>query len=370
MTVLRFALLAVLLAGCGLRGGEVEPADSEAGEHAGHPVHAGHELPEGHAEVVLSPERQQLIGLRTAVVEEAALAAPVRATAILAVEQDREAHVHSRIDGWIQKLYVDKVGDTVKRGQALYSIYSQQAYAAQLEYLRARKFSPELAQAARERLSQWSIPSDQIARLDKDGASQKIVIRAPISGTVLERGLLEGHYVDPGQMLFHIADLTELWVLAEVYEYEIDRIDADGIANVWLEGSDAPIALPIEYIYPTVDPTTRTVRVRLLLPNPDGRHRPHGFATVELPTRSDPVLSVPEDAVIDTGVRRVVYRALAGGRFAPVEVQIGRRAAGRTEIVAGLAAGDTVVVGAQFLIDSESRLRGRGGGAGGHAGHG
>jgi Cu(I)/Ag(I) efflux system membrane fusion protein len=346
------------------------PAGHGGSEHAEHGA-----MPEGYAEVTLTSERQQLIGLRTAPAEKSVLAAPIRATGILAVEQDKEAHVHSRLDGWIQKLYVERVGEVVKRGQPLYAIYSQEAYAAQLEYLRAKKFSPELAQAARERLSQWGIPSDQVGKIDKAGASQKLVIRAPIGGTVLERGLLEGHYVEPGQMLYHIADLSELWVLAEVYEYEVDRIDPKGTANVLIEGSTRPSELAVDYIYPTVDPVTRTVRVRLLLPNPEGRYRPQAFATVELPARAESVLSVPDEAVIDTGVRQVVYRALGDGRFAPVSVHIGRRVQGRAEILHGLDEGDTVVVSAQFLLDSESRLRGQtasgdGSEHAGHAGHG
>lgn len=334
-----------------------------------HETHAG-AMPDGYAEVTLTPERQQRIGLRTATAERSVFAAPIRATAILAVEQDREAHVHSRLDGWIQKLYVEKLGDVVKRGQPLYSIYSQEAFAAQLDYLRARKFSPELADAARERLGQWGIPKDQLDKIATDGASRKLVIRAPITGTVLSKGVIEGHYVEPRQMLFHIADLSELWVLAEVYEYEVDRIDPQGTAVVHVEGSAEPVSLTVEYVYPTVDPATRTVRVRMRLPNPEGRYRPAAFATVELPTRRVEVLSVPDEAVVDTGVRQVVFRSLDEGRFMPVEVHVGRRVDGRAEIIDGLSAGDLVVISAQFLLDSESRLRGQGQAGGAHAGHG
>jgi Cu(I)/Ag(I) efflux system membrane fusion protein len=315
-------------------------------------------MPEGYAEVRVAPERQQLIGLKVAKAERGRLTGTVRASALVQPDETREAHVHSKLMGWVQELHVNAVGQTVKKGQPLYSLYSQELLAAQQEYLRARATVPELARAARARLRLWDVPDDQVRRIEREGPQRAIVFRSPIDGTVIEKQVLAGHYVEPELLLYRIADLSRVWVLADVYEFEVNRLDSQGTARVEVQGVAEPVQARVDYVYPTVDPVSRTVKVRLVVPNPEGTLRPGSFATVELPTEPTEALWVPEEAVVDTGTRQVVYVALGAGRFRPIQVRVGRRASGRVEVREGLSEGASVVVSAQFLIDSESRLRG------------
>jgi membrane fusion protein, copper/silver efflux system len=354
-----FILALALLTACSQQAPEGHEGHGGAAPPAAAPAHAAHgALPEGHAEVTVTPDRQQLVGLKLAPVESSALGGTVRATGIVQADEKREAHVHSRLMGWVRVLHVNTVGQKVKKGQPLYALYSQDLLVAQQEYLRARKFSPDLAAAARERLRLWEIPDDQIAEIERrDAPLEEMTVRSPIAGTVIEKNVVQGHFVEPDMMLYRIADLSRVWVVAEVYEYELGRVDRAGKAQIQVEGVATPLVVPIDYVYPTVDLTSRTVKVRLVVDNPKGELRPGNFAVVELPARGGDVLSVPEEAVIDTGLRQIVYVAAGEGSFRPVEVETGRRNDGRVEIRGGVAVGDRVVVSAQFLIDSESRLR-------------
>ncbi len=328
-------------------------------------------VPEGYAEVTLATDRQQLLGVKTALAERRALGGAIRATAILQADEQRIAHVHSKLMGWIQELYVDSVGQKVAKGQPLYSIYSQDLLVAEEEFLRARQFNADLAAASRQRLALWDIPEDQIAAIEKSGKPLKaVIVRAPIAGTVLEKNAVKGHYVGPETMLYLLADLSQIWIVAEVYEYELGRLDRAGTARITVEGLSAPLTGAIDYVYPTVDATSRTVKVRIVVANPRGELRPGNFATVELPVIAGDVVQVPEEAVIDTGTHQVVYLALGDGHFKPVEVRLGGRADGKVEILDGVKEGVAVVVSAQFLLDSESRMRGGGKASGsGHGSH-
>ncbi len=361
----------VILVACGQEpaptGHAKGPGDEALRPATDHSAHGG--VPEGHTEVEIPPEKQERIGLALAAAERTALDATVRVTASVQADEKREAHVHSKLMGYVRTLHVNAVGQTVTKGQALYSIYSQELLVAQQEYLRARKFSTDLADATRERLRLWDIPDDQIRTIEQSGAPvEAIVVRAPISGTVVEKNVVKGHFVEPDMMLFRIVDLSQVWVIAEVYEYELGRVDRKGTATIRVEGLADPITAKIDYVYPTVDLQSRTVKVRMVVPNKDGALRPGNFATVDLPAIGGELLTVPDEAVIDTGFRRVVYVAAGVGRFRPVEVEVGVRIGGRAEIRKGLAEGDQVVVSAQFLVDSESRLRAAGSKSG-HGGH-
>lgn len=337
--------------------------------------HAGHDMtakpgsvPAGQVEVVLAPERQQRIGLTLGKAERTSVGGTIRATGVVRTDERREAHIHPKIMGWVEKVFVDAEGQKVRRGQPLYSIYSQDLLVAQQDYLRARKLGPDLAQAARDRLRLLDIPEDEIRRIEETGATRALTIRAPLSGTVLQKSILAGQYVGPEMQLYWIADLSRVWIMADVYEYELGRLDRKGTARVQVAGMDRELEAVVDYVYPTVDTATRTARVRLIVPNPKGDLRPGNFATVSLPTGALDVLSVPDEAVIDTGMRQVVFVHLGGGRFRPALVQVGRRSGGRAEIRAGLEEGAEVVVSGQFLLDSESRLRGAGTGPQ-HGGH-
>ena len=374
MTFVRESLAVALL--LALAACNKEAAPPEHGAHGGtsdagavEPATQG-AVPEGHAEIEISAERQQRIGLELAPATRTALDAVIRATGTVEVEESREAHVHSKLMGYVRALHVNKVGQKVKKGAPLYSIYSQELLVAQQEYLRARKFSTDLAEAARERLRLWDIPEDQIRAIEASGVPvEAIVVRAPISGTVIEKNIVKGHFVGPEMMLYRIADLSRVWVIAEVYEYELGRVDRNGAATIAVEGMPDPITAEIDYVYPTVGSASRTVKVRMVVANKTGSLRPGNFATVELPAVGGEVLTVPDRAVIDTGARQVVYLAAGEGRFRPVEVEVGQRLGGRAEIRKGLAEGDQVVVSAQFLVDSESRLQAAGAKKPAHGGH-
>jgi multidrug efflux pump subunit AcrA (membrane-fusion protein) len=261
----------------------------------------------------------------------------LRAAAIVQPDETREAHVHSKLMGWVQELFVNAVGQPVKRGQPLYSLYSQELLVAQQEYLRAKATNAELAAAARAWLRLWDIPEDQVKRMERDGPQKAIVFRSPIDGTVIDKQVLTGHYVEPEMLLYRIADLSRVWVVADVYEFEVNRLDREGLARVEVQGVAEPVQARVDYVYPTVDPVSRTVKVRLVVPNPQGALRPGSFATVELPTQATDALWVPEEAVVDTGTRQVVYVALGQGRFRPTLVKVGRRAGNHVEVREGLS---------------------------------
>ncbi|MBZ0253681.1 MAG: efflux RND transporter periplasmic adaptor subunit [Candidatus Methylomirabilis sp.] len=387
-TALLLALAAALALGCPAGRGDpisdvatdAEPIIPTLQTDKGHGVHGGHEAqedpstaeasaPAGYSVVRVSSERQQLIGLTLARVERAELTGSVRASAILAADETKESHIHTKLMGWVEDIYVNAVGQQVRIGDPLYGLYSQELFATQQEYLRAIKSNPELAKIARRRLELWDVPAGEIQRIERSGPLKAVTFRSPVRGTVLEKAVLQGHFIEAGMMLYHLADLSQVWALADVYEFEVGRLDREGEARVSVQGIPEPYSAKIDYVYPTVEPTTRTVRVRLVLPNADGRLRPAAFATVELPTKPAVALWLPSDTVIDTGIRTVAYAALGEGRFRPVELKLGRRAEGRVEVLEGLDEGAEVVAGAQFLIDSESRLRGAAGSGPKHGGH-
>ncbi len=322
-------------------------------------------MPSGYAEVEIPGDRLQLLGVRTARAERAPLAATIRAAAYVATDETREAHVHSRVMGWVQDIYVNAVGQQVEKGDPLYSIYSQELYAAQKEYLSARVSSPQLAASARRRLELFGVPPDEIARIARDGVRREVIFRSPISGTVLEKDVVKGHFLEPEMLVYRIADLSRVWVLASIYEYEADRLEKGARAHIEVQGVAEPVTGRIDYVYPTVDPVSRTVTVRVVVENTQGLLRPGNYATAHLSARSIDAVWVPEEAVIDTGDRQVVYVALGEGgasartgRFRPTLVRVGRRVDGRAEILEGISEGTEVVTTAQFLLDSESRLRG------------
>jgi membrane fusion protein, copper/silver efflux system len=346
--------------------GAAAPLTPAADPHAAHRGGAYGEQPSGYAGVTITRDRQDLIGLRTAKVEQTELSGTVRATAIIQADETKEAHVHTRLMGWVQDLYVATEGQEVRRGDALYTLYSQELFAAQQEYLNARARTPELAQAARQRLRLWDVPEDELRRIEAQGPQKAVKFRSPRAGTVVEKNIAAGHYIDAGTMLYLIADLSTVWVLAEVYEFEVNRIDKRGLAAVSIQGVSGAHQAKVDYVYPTLNEATRTVRVRLVLDNKDGQLRPGSFATVELPTVPIVALSVPREAIVDTGTRQVVYVS-HGEHFMPVTVKLGRRAGDRVEIQEGLSLGQDVVTSAQFLLDSESRMRG--GGPAGHGAH-
>jgi Cu(I)/Ag(I) efflux system membrane fusion protein len=325
----------------------------------------------GHALVTISAEGQQLIGVRFGKVRRDKLRMTIRPVGILEPDQTRLTRVHTRISGWVTKVHVNFVGENVRKGDPLLEIYSPDLLTTQEEYLAAVEHDgprSNMAQLARRRLKLWDIPDDEITRLEKTRqARDTLTLRATLTGQVLSRDVLEGAYVEPKTELYRLADLSVVWVQAKVYEYELPHVHVNQPARVallsepetWIDGR-------ISFIEPWVQEASRTVKVRVAIPNPRLRLKPGMYANVRIEHDMGEGLLVPEDAVLRTGERDLAFRALPGGRFEPVAVTLGPRFGDQFQVVAGLAEGEEIVTSAVFLIDSESRLKSAVGGAGGH----
>jgi Cu(I)/Ag(I) efflux system membrane fusion protein len=342
--------------------------------------------------VQISPERQQLIGVKFGTVEMKPLEKVIRTVGRVDYDEKRIVTVSPKIGGWIEDLYVDFTGRYVRQGEPLLTIYSPELVSTQEEYLialRAKKDlakSPfpevvgsgqSLAESAKRRLKLWDITDDQIRILEETGEPKKtMTLYSPFGGFVLEKAAFKGMNVMPGMALFKLADLSVVWVLADIYEYELPFIRLGQQASVQLS------YIPGEtftgkaiYIYPALNPETRTAKVRFELPNPHGKLKPEMYANVEVKVRLGQKVAVPEGAIIDTGVRQMAIIDKGNGYFEPREVKVGAKVDNYYEVIKGLKAGERVVTSANFLIDSESKLKEAMAGMAGmpgmeHAGHG
>ena len=329
----------------------------------------------GLASVEMTAEGVRLSGVQTAPVERGSLARTVRTVGTVVADETRVDHFHTRVTGWVEKLFVNFTGQYVEHGQPVLSIYSPQLLASQEEYLRARaaaagfaaseipevrKGGAELLAAARRRLELLEVPEDAIAEIERTGKPRRdVTLLAHSSGYVTAKGIFPGQQVDPSMMeLFTITDLSRVWVEADFYEYEA------GLLRV---GQEAAVTLPydgarelsgrVAYIDPTFAADSRTLRVRFEFANPKLDLKPGMFANVEIRLDPGEGLLVPDSAVMDTGERQVVFVEKSGGLFEPREVKVGVRSGGKAQVLVGLAEGDRVVIRANFLLDSESRLR-------------
>jgi Cu(I)/Ag(I) efflux system membrane fusion protein len=316
----------------------------------------------GHAEVTLPGEVRQRIGVTVGKVEEAPLRMSVRTVGIVQSDETKVAHVHLRTEGWIQKVSADYTGQQVKKGDPLLSIYSPQFLTTQQEYLNARRSKqPALAELARRRLELWDVPADEIKDLENTGKAQtELTLRSPLAGTVLTKNAFAGQYVTTDKELYVLADLSTVWVQARAYEYELPHVEVGQPATVTLAAlPDRKLSGKVIFLQPFVDPQTRTIQVRVELPNKEGLLRPGMFAHVVIEHAMGKGLLVPTSAIIRTGESDIAYRVESDGRFVPavVKTSLLRFEGGRFQILEGLKAGDRVVTSANFLIDSESRLR-------------
>ena len=322
----------------------------------------------GLAGVHITPERIQLIGVRLAPVERRVVGGRLDLAGFVAPDETALRRVQLRVAGWVQELYVNSTGERVAAGQPLLAIYSPELYQSEQEYLielKAMETSPAAghegggAGAARERLSLLGVPAAEIARLEAErSAATRLVLTAPFAGTVLERGVVEGQYVGADTPLFSLADLSHLWVLADLYEMDFGRVKAGDAARFTTD------ALPgrvfegrVAFIYPTVSSETRTMKLRIALASPEALLRPGMYGRVRVSAGGGPTLAVPSEAVVNAGDHDYVFLARAGGHFEPRLVTLGLRDGDQVQILKGLAVGDTVVASASFLIDSESRLK-------------
>jgi RND family efflux transporter MFP subunit len=329
----------------------------------------------GLARVEMTPEGLRLSGVQTAPVERGSLARTVRTVGAVVPDETRVDHFHTRVTGWVEKLYVNFTGQYVEHGQPVLSIYSPQLLASQQEYLRAResaagfaaseipevrKGGADLVAAARRRLELLDVPADLIAEIERTGIPQRdVTLVAHTSGYVTAKGIFPGQQVDPSMMeLFTITDLSRVWVEADFYQYEASLLRLGQEARVTLPYDAArELSGRVAYIYPTLTPDSRTLRVRFELANPKLDLKPGMFADVEIRLGEGDGLMVPDSAVMDTGERQVVFVQKGGGVFEPREVKAGARSGGKVQVLSGLVEGERVVIRANFLLDSESRLR-------------
>jgi Cu(I)/Ag(I) efflux system membrane fusion protein len=350
----------------------------------GHEGHGGMKMEkaepakiEGYTVVTITPERQQLIGVRTGKVQKGKLLMSIRAVGIVEPDQMRLARQHTRISGWVTKVYVDFVGKSVKEGDPLLDIYSPDLLATQNEYLIAynawetggkTKQQWRIVESTRQRLELWKVSKEDIKKLEKTKkARDTLTLRAEITGTVLQRNVLKGSQVDPTTELYRIADLSKLWVQARIYEYELPHVELRKPVEIrFLFQPDVVVASRVEFVEPFLQETTRTVKVRVPIDNPKNLYKPGMYADLKIIHDMGTGLLVPESALLRTGERDLAFRVLGGGRFEPVEVKVGGRFEDRYEVLAGLSEGDKIVTSATFLIDAESRLKAAVSGMGGH----
>jgi Cu(I)/Ag(I) efflux system membrane fusion protein len=322
--------------------------------------------------VQIEPARWRALGILTERVQVRPLVAAVRAPGRVVFDEVRRADVTLRVDGFVRDVRVGVTGQAVRKGDVLMTVYSPALWSAQQEYLESRRAaradsggaalgdaSRDLVAAARTRLRLWGVGEDDLAELDRTGRAREAVpIRAPMAGVVAEKNVVLGSAFVTGQVLYRIAGLDPVWVIASVPQSDLSQVRVGAPARVRDPNHDRPARRgTISFVSPSLDSLTRTGEVRIQLPNPGGALRPGAYLEVELGTAEVRALAVPESAVLATGERHMVFVDLGDGRFGPREVQLGRRAGGYYEVLGGLTAGEAVVTSGNFLVAAESRLR-------------
>jgi Cu(I)/Ag(I) efflux system membrane fusion protein len=337
------------------------------------PVYADEETP-GEANIVkISPDKIQKLGVRTAEAEQRDLVRTVRAVGLVEPDERRFHAVTLKFDGYIEKLHVNATGQSVEKGQPLFELYSPDLVSAQNDYLIAKNSRSalknaaphtqaemeSLVQSSLERLRYWGISETEIRQLERQGSVRRnLIIRSPAFGVVMEKMAVAGMRAMAGGTLFKIADLSSVWVVAEVFEQELALISTGQAVRVRLDAYPGrTFDGKITFVYPTLNPETRTARVRVELPNPEGLLKPMMYAHVELTGISRPALAIPQSSVLEGGKRTQVLVDRGEGRFEPRVVRLGVRGDEWVEVLEGLKAGESVVVSANFLIDAESNLK-------------
>jgi Cu(I)/Ag(I) efflux system membrane fusion protein len=323
------------------------------------PVYAD-EVEDDPAVVSIDPTMVNNLGVRTAQVEKSALSRRVETVGYVGYDEDTLQHVHTRVEGWVERLAVKAAGDPVERGQLLFELYSPTLVNAQEEYLAARRSNNSiLLNASRERLKALGVTASEIARLDRERTVRRLVsVVAETGGYAAKLGVREGIYVTPATEIMSIADLDQVWVLAEVYERQTAWIEEGQQAEVEFDYRPGQSWQgTVDYVYPELDPKTRTLRVRLRFDNEGRNMRPNMFARITIfGSETRPVIHVPREALIRGGAVNRVVLELGGGRFRAQPVDVGIESGDRVEIRSGLGDGDVVVTSGQFLIDSESNI--------------
>jgi membrane fusion protein, copper/silver efflux system len=328
--------------------------------------------------VEIPQDKQRLIGVKTVPAAVIAMKKTIRMTGRVESDEQRLFTVNTKSEGWIERLYVDYTGKILMKGEPLLEIYSPELLAAQQELISLNAWekpagkgsnstenmlasdSARLVDAARRRLRLWDIPEAQIKKIEQTGKPiRSLTIMSPVSGYVVKRYVNRGMRVMPGEPLLDIADLSQVWVVSEVNETDIDQIKPGIIAHITFAGMPGKVfSSPVDFVYPSLSQDTRTLKVRNTLANPDGVLKPQMFAVVEIAVDLGSRLAIPDEAVMDTGERQIVYVDKGEGLFEPREVTAGIHSNDMREIIKGLKSGERVASSALFLIDSEAQLKG------------
>jgi RND family efflux transporter MFP subunit len=327
--------------------------------------------------IFMPPEKQQLIGMHSVAAEMGTLTKDLRIAGKVSVDETRVTHIHSKVSGYIEEVFADSVGKPVRAGEALFTIYSPDLVATEQDFLLALKSrtllrestlasaaqgSENLISAARERLRLWDVSDREIQSLETEGKVKRaIAVYSPISGVVMERTAYHhGTFVDPSKDLFTIVDLSQVWVLGEVYETDLPLIRAGQTAEVELpySGSGRTVRGHVDFVYPFVDPKSRTVQVRIQFQNPNLTLKPEMFVNITMSVSLGRQVVIPQDAVMDTGTEQYVFIDKGDGYVQPRQVKVSGEAGEKVGIQQGLKPGERVVTGANFIVDSESRLKG------------
>jgi RND family efflux transporter MFP subunit len=324
--------------------------------------------------VNIAAGKQQVMGVRTATVEQKPVVRDIRATAQIVPDERRIAHIHVKVPGFVEKVYVDFVGQLVRKGQPVFTLYSPDMVATQEEYLIAKRGeqtlggapyqevsqgAQSLLRSARQRLKLWDISDQQIKKLDETGeVSKTITIHSPITGFVTDRKVFPNVSVTPDMDLYVISDLSSIWATADIYQYELPFVKVGQKAQLQLSYYPGKTySGRITYIYPSMDPTTHTAKVRIDISNPNFELKPQMFGDVQIKVDYGNKILVPQDAVLNSGNEQTVFVVREGGNFEPRKVTLGPAVEGNVVILSGLKAGETIVTSGNFLIDSESRMK-------------
>jgi len=347
------------------------------------PAPAEAKKPEDAPTVEIPSEKQQLIGVKTAVVSIQPLKKIIRTVGLVEYDQRNLFSVNTKVEGWIEKLYVNYTGMYIKKGEPLADVYSPDLWATQQEFINVVRWAKRsqakgssestsafgtmiakdadaLVDASRQRLRLWDISDEQIKTIEEsEKPIRTLTVYSPASGYVLQKTAVQGMKVMAGEKLFDVADLSSIWISADIYEYELPLLKVGDTASIQLSYFPGRrFSSRIDYIYPALSGDTRTAKARFSIPNPGGQLKPQMFTNVEVEIDLGRKLAVPDDALIDTGLRQIAYVDKGNGTFEPREVSIGVRAEKMVEITSGLKAGDKVAAAANFLIDSEAKLKG------------
>jgi Cu(I)/Ag(I) efflux system membrane fusion protein len=365
---------------CGMK---LEPVYADGGRASTAQAGDSSAMPMG--TVQITPEKQQLIGVKYGQAEKSGGSRTIRAVGRVAFDETRIQHIHTKVEGWIDKVLVDYTGQLVTKGQPLMTVYSPDMLASQRELLLAGKAagmmknnplpsafdqSESLLQATRRRLELWDLSEAQIDQVLKTGEPIKnVTLYSPITGYVTDRKAFPQLKVMPETDLYTIVDLSKVWIMADLFEYEAPNIHVGETARVSLQSLPGKtFRARVDYIQPEVDPVTRTLKVRLDMENPGLTLKPDMYANVEFSLNLPSRLTVPAEAVLDSGEQKTVFVDRGNGFFEPRQVRIGQREGEHIEILSGLSAGERVVTSGNFLIDSESQLKAAASGMGGMPG--